>query len=162
MATTIKPVYGTQGVAITLTLTSLATVSAREATAVDNTSDLFFDAYVMVKTKTATGTIGADPYLYLYVVGSNDGGTTWPDPVTGSDAAITAGLNAKARLLGAVNLAAASTAYKGGPFSVLAAFGGVAIPQKWSLIALNNTGVSLSATGGDHAVTYQGVQAQIV
>lgn len=159
---TIKPVYGTDGVAITITLASLASGSAREATAVDNSSNLYLDAYVMLKTKTSTGTIGSDPYIYLYAIGSDDAGTTWPDPATGADAGITAGINAKAHLLGAVNLAAVSTAYKGGPFSVLAAFGGVAIPKQWSIIALNNCGVSLSGTAGDHALTYQGVQAQVV
>lgn len=159
---TIKSVYGSDGVSVTITLASLASGSAREATAIDNSTDLFLDAYVMVKTKTTTGTIGSDPYLYLYAIGSDDAGTTWPDPATGSDAAITAGINTKAHLLGAVNLAAVSTAYKGGPFSVLAAFGGVAIPKKWSIIALNNCGVALDSTAGNHAVTYQGVQAQVV
>src|SRR6266404_2477028 len=158
----VKPKYGSGGQAITITLTSLSSGSAREATAIDNTSDLFLTVLVMLKTKTAAGTISGDPYIYLYALGTDDSGTTWPEPATGSDAAITAGLNAKAVLLGAVNLAAASTAYKGGPFSLLRAFGGLAIPQKWSIIALNQCGVALSATGGDHALTYQGVQATIL
>lgn len=162
MASTIEAKYGSGGQAITISLASLASGSAREATAIDNSSNVFLDVLVMVKTKTGAGTIGSDPYLYVYAIGTNDAGTTWPDPATGSDAAITPTLNTKARLLGAVNLAAASTAYKAGPFSLLQAFGGVAIPQNWSLVAVNNCGVSLSATGGDHAVTYQGVQAQIV
>ena len=159
---TLKALYGTGGVSITCTLTSLASGSAREATAVDNTTNLYVDAYVMVKTKTATGTIGTDPYMYLYVVGTDDSGTTWPDPVTGTDAAITPTLNTKAYLLGAVNLAAQSTAYTAGPFSVLSAYGGVALPDKWSIVALNNCGVALSSTAGDHAITYQGVQISVV
>lgn len=158
---TVKPLYGSTGVAITCTLTSLASGSAREATAVDNTTNLYLDALVMLKTKTGAGSIGSDPYLYLYVIGTDDG-TTWPDPATGADAAITPTLNTKAKLLGRVNLAAASTAYIGGPWSVLAAFGGVAIPEKWSVVALNNCGVALSATGADHSLTYQGIQTQIV
>lgn len=162
MTSTIKPVYGTDGVAITITLASLGGSSAREAAAVDNSTDLFLDVLVMLKTKTGAGTIGADPYIYLYAIGTDDSGTTWPDPATGSDAGITPGNNTKAKLIGAVNLAAASTAYKGGPFSLLNAFGGIAIPKKWSIIALNNCGVALSATAGDHALTYQGIQAQIV
>lgn len=162
MSSTIKAIYGADGVAITDTLASLASGSSREAAAVDNSSDLFLDVLVMLKTKTGAGTIGADAYLYLYVIGSDDAGTTWPDPATGSDAAITPTLNTKARLLGAVNLAAASTAYIGGPFSVLAAYGGVAIPKKWSIVALNNCGVALDSTGANHVLSYQGVQAQIV
>jgi hypothetical protein len=162
MATTLKALYGSGGQSITCTLTSLASAAAREATAVDNTTNLYIDAYVMLKTKTATGTIGTDPYLYLYVIGTDDSGTTWPDPATGSDNAITPTLNTKAFLLGAVNLAAVSTAYKAGPWSVLEAFGGVALPDKWSVVALNNCGVSLSATAGDHAITYQGIQLEAV
>lgn len=163
MASTIKALYGTQGVAITLTLASLASGSAREATAVDNATNLYLDVYVMLKTKTGAGTISAtDPNLYLYVIGSDDGGTTWPDPATGADAAITPTLNTKAHLLGVVSLAAVSTAYIAGPFSVLQAFGGVAIPTKWSIVAVNNCGVALDATAGNHVLSYQGIQAQIV
>lgn len=161
MSSIIKPSYGTQGVAVTCTLASLASGSAREATALDNSTDLYLDVLVMVKTKTGAGTIGSDPYLYVYALGTDDGGTTWPDPATGADAAITPTLNTKAVLLGAVNLAAASTAYKAGPFSVASVFGG-SLPQKWSLVFVNSCGVALSATGADHAVTYQGIQAQIV
>lgn len=156
----IEPQYGSGGVAITCTLTSLASGSAREATAVDNSSNLYLDAYVMLKTKTAAGSIGTDPYLYLYAIGSDDGGTTWPDPATGADAAITPTLNTKAFLLGAINLAAASTAYKGGPWSVLEAFGGIAIPAKWSIVLVNACGVALSSTAGDHVLSYQGIQLQ--
>lgn len=162
MSSTIKPLFGTGGQTVTITLTSLASGSAREATAIDNSTDLFLDVLIMLATKTGTGTIGSDPYLYLYALGSNDGGSTWPDPVTGSDAAITPTLNTKARLLGAVNLAAASTVYTAGPFSLLAALGGISIPDTWSIMALNNCGVALSATGTDHALTYQGLQAEIV
>lgn len=159
---TIKPLYGTDGVAITITLTSLSSGNSREATAVDNSSNLYLDAFVMLKTKTSTGSIGNDPYAYLYAIGTDDSGTTWPDPATGSNAAITANNNTKAHFLGAVNLAATSTAYIGGPWSLLSAFGGIAIPKKWSIIVFNNCGVALSGTGGDHVLTYQGVHTQIV
>ncbi len=159
---TLEALYGTGGVTITCTLTSLASGSAREATAIDNTSNLFIDAYVMLKTKTAAGSIGADPYMYLYAQGTDDSGTTWPDPVTGSDAAITTTLNTRTFLLGSINLAAASTAYRAGPWSVLQAMGGIALPGKWSIVLLNNCGVALSATAGDHVLTYQGIQLQSV
>jgi hypothetical protein len=164
MSSIIKPSYGSDGQAITITLTSLgASGGARESAAVDNSTDLFLDALVQVKTKTGAGTIGSDPYLYLYVLGSDDGGTTWPSPATGTDASVsTPDNNTKAKLLGAVHMPSASTAYKSNLFSVLQAFGGIAIPKKWSILALNQTGVSLSSTAGDHAVTFQGVQAQIV
>lgn len=163
MSSIIKPSYGTDGQSITITLTSLgANGGAQESTAVDNSTDLFLDALVQVKTKTGAGTIGSDPYLYLYVLGSDDG-STWPSPATGSNASVSVpDNNTKAKLLGAVHMPNASTAYKSNLFSVLQAFGGIAIPKKWSILALNQTGVTLSSTAGDHAVTFQGVQAQIV
>lgn len=162
MASTIKPVYGTDGVAVTITLASLASGSAREATAVDNTTNLYDDVLVMLKTKSGAGSVSSDPYLYLWAIASNDSGTTWPDPATGSDAGITPTLNTEAHLLGAVNLAAGSTAYIGGPWSVLAALGGIALPKKWSIVALNNSGFALDSTAGNHALTYQGIQFQLV
>lgn len=163
MSNTIKPIYGTDGVAVTITLAGLTTNASREAAAVDNSTNLFLDAYVMLKLKTGTGTINTgDPYVYVYAIGSDDSGTTWPDPATGSDAAITISNNTKAHLLGAINTPAQTTSYVGGPWSLLSAFGGVAIPKKWSIVVYNNCGVSLDATVGNFALTYQGIQAQIV
>jgi len=159
VATTVKQLYGSSGQTITITLASLASGSARESDPIDNSTNLYLDALVMLQLKTAAGSIGSDPWAYVYVLGTVDGGTTWPDPATGANAAITPSKNTKARLLGAVNLAAASTTYKGGPWSVAAAFGGV-MPQKWSIVVLNNCGVALDSTEGNHAKLYQGIQAQ--
>lgn len=152
----IKWAYGTGGVALTCTVASLTDGSARESTAVDNTTNLYLDALVMAKFTTSTGTISNPKTVFLYVYGTNDGGTTYPDNVTGSDAAITLDSPTQLKLLGAVYCTAVSTAYIGGPWSVAACFGGK-LPGKWGIVALNDTGVSLSATGGDHAITYQGV-----
>lgn len=161
MASTIEQLYGSSGQTITITLASLGSTSARESASIDNTTNLFLDALVMLKLKTGAGSIGTDPWAYIYVYGTVDGGTTWPDPATGTDAAITLGKNTRARLLGAVNLAATATTYKGGPWSVAAAYGG-AMPQMWSIAVLNNCGVALDSTAGNHAALYQGIKAQSV
>lgn len=158
---TIKPLYGSSGQTFTVTLASLASGSARESTVIDNSTNLFLDALVMLKLKTGAGTIGTDPYAYVYAYATVDGGTTYTDPATGSDAAITLTNNTKATLLGWVNLAATATTYKGGPWSVARAFGGY-LPQKWGIIVLNNCGVALDATEANHAKLYQGIQAQAV
>lgn len=161
MASTIEAKYGSSGQAITCTLASLASGSARESASIDNTTNLFLDALVMLKLKTGSGTIGSDPYAYAYVAATVDNGTTWPDTVTGSDAAITLNSTTQLKLLGAVWLGATTTTYIGGPWSVAAAFGG-ALPQKWSIIVKNSCGVALDATEGNMAKLYQGVLAQTV
>lgn len=158
---TIKPLYGTNGQTITCTLASLASGSARESSSIDNRTNLYLDALVFMQIKTSTGSIGTDPYAYIYVAGTVDDGTTWPDTVTGSDAAITLNTTTQLRLLGAVWLGAASTTYKAGPWSVASAFGGV-MPAEWSIVVKNNCGVALDSTEGNHKKLYQGIQAQAV
>lgn len=161
MSSTIRPLYGTNGQTITCTLASLASGSARESTAIDNRTNLYLDALVFIQLKTATGTIGSDPFAYVYAAGTVDDGTTWPDTVTGSDAAITLNTTTQLRLLGAVWLGAQSTTYKAGPWSVASVFGGV-MPAEWSIVVKNNCGVALDSTEGNHKKLYQGIQAQVV
>lgn len=158
---TIKPLYGTNGQTITCTLASLASGSARESTSIDNRTNLYLDALVFMQLKTGAGSIGTDPYAYVYVAGTVDDGTTWPDTVTGADAAITLNTTTQLRLLGAVWLGAATTTYKAGPWSVASVFGGV-MPAEWSIVVKNNCGVALDATEGNHKKLYQGIQAQAV
>jgi hypothetical protein len=157
---TIKALYGTSNQAITLTLTSLASAAARQSTVVSNTTDLFLDALVAIKTKTGTP-LSSDKAIYVYAYGSSDGGSTYPDAVTGSDAAYTMISPTNLKLIGIINAPTASTAYEAGPWSVAAAFGGV-LPEKWGVVVQNATGATLSVTGGDHGVWYQGVSGQTV
>jgi hypothetical protein len=159
VTSTIKAVYGASAQAITATLASLASGSARESAAIDNRTDLFLDALVFLQLKTGAGTIGADPFAYVYAAGTVDDGTTWPDTVTGANAAITLNPTTQLRLLGVVALTAASTTYKAGPWSIASVFGGV-MPAEWSIVVKNNCGVALDATEGNHKKLYQGIQAQ--
>src|SRR3990172_867482 len=121
----IKAKFGTGNQGITVTLASLADNGARESAAVDNTANLFLDALVMLKVKTgASGTLSTG-YIEVYAYGTSDGGTTYSDGATGSDAAITLTAPPNARLLGVINAVANATTYKSGPFSIAAAFGGI-------------------------------------
>lgn len=145
----IKNVYAAKAT-ITCTLTSLANGSARESTVVDNTTNLYKDALVRVKTNgQASGTAAVRIFAYAAL-----GDTDYTDLATGSDAAFTAGFRNVA-FLGAVQMNAA-TGVVAGPFSVAAAFGGI-LPSKWGLIFLNNSGAALSATAGHHVIEYEGV-----
>lgn len=159
----IKETYGSSGQTITCTLASLASsaTAGRESTAIDNTSDLFLDVLAFLQIKLQAGTPGNDQAVYAYAYATVDGGTTYPDAVTGTDAAITLNNPTQLALLGAIYCPSGATTYKGGPWSVAKTFGGV-VPAKWGIVVRNYTNVALSATEGDHKKLYQGVYATVV
>lgn len=161
MAADIKAKFGTNGQTFTCTLASLSNNSARQSTEVDNSSNLFIDALVMLKVKSAGASTSSTGYVAIYAFASVDGGTTRTEGAGGSDAAITLTVPPNARLLGIVNVVTNSTTYYGGPFSVAAAFGGI-LPQYWGIIVENKSGASLDSTEGNHAKLWQGVYAQTV
>ncbi len=155
----IKEAFGTSGQSFTQTLASLAdsSTAGRESTVIDNSSNKFLDALVAGRIKTInSGSIASPSCVFIWVYATADGGTTYTDTATGSDAAMTANSPNQLRLLGVINCAAINTTYKGGPWSVAACFGG-RLPEKWGIFVQNDSGTSLSATEGDHDFWYQGV-----
>lgn len=158
----IKILYGTDAQAITCTLASLGAGSSRESTAVDNTTNLYRDALVMVKVKNhATSAPTGDKAVYVYVYGTVDtAGPTYSDAATGTDAAITPDSPTHLKPLGVLQFTAAAQTKKGGPWSVAAAFGG-RLPEKWGLVITNATGFTLDATEGNFSKLYQGIQEQV-
>ena len=160
MAGDIKQKFGTEAQALTCTLASLANNSARESTVVDNTSNLFVDALVMAQIKSGASGVSSTGYVNIYAYATVDAATpVYSDGATGSDAAITLTSPPNVRLIGVMNVVANATTYKGGPFSVAAAFGGV-LPEKWGIIVENKTAAALDSTEGNHKKLYQGVYAQ--
>jgi hypothetical protein len=146
--------FGSSGQSITCTITSLTNTSQRQSTVVDNSSNLFLDALVSVKVKTAGSSTSATGFVNVYAYGTVDGGTTYSDGASGSDGSITLTSPPNMRLIGVINCVANSTTYIGGPFSVAAAFGGI-LPQKWGIVVENLTGATLDGSVG--AAEYQGV-----
>lgn len=159
----VKAKYGTEGQSITITLNTLGNAAQRESNSVDNNSNLFRDAMVMVKVKNhATSAPTGDKAVYFYVWGTVDvAGSLFPDQVTGSDAAITIDNPTHLKPLGTVLFTAAAQTKKAGPWSVAAAFGG-RLPQKWGIVADNRTGFTLDTTEGNFAKEYQGDLDQIL
>ena len=156
---TIQTAYGTSNQSLTITLTSLASsaTAGRESAAVNNSSDLFLDVLVMAKVVLAAGTIANDRAVYVYAYGSVDGGSNYPDNVTGADAAITMTDPTNLRLLGVLNTPTSAGTYKAGPWSLASAFGGV-MPERWGVAVRNYSGIALSATASDHWVKWQGIR----
>jgi hypothetical protein len=156
--TNVKEALGTAGQAFTCILASLASsaTAGREGTAIDNTTDLFLDVLVALKVKLGAGTPANDQAVYVYAYGTVDGGTTWPDAVTGADAAITLNNPTQLPLLGTIWTPTSTGTFKGGPWSVARCFGGV-MPAKWGIVVRNYSGIALDATEGNHSKLYQGV-----
>ncbi len=147
------------GGTFTCTLASLASsaTAGRESTVVDNSSTKYLDALVQLNVKLQTGTPANDKAIYVFAYASADGGTTYPDAVTGANAAITLNDPTQLPLLGMIYApAAGGLTWKGGPWPVARCFGGV-MPEKWGIVIRNYTNVTLSATEGDHAKLWQGI-----
>ena len=160
MAATIKQLYGTSNQALTITLASLASASSRQSTAVDNTTNLFMDAKVSVKIKTNASGVSATGSVNVFVAATADGGTTYSGGCGASDAAF-AGNKDSLIYLGSIPAIAVATTYVG-IFNLSRAFGFGGIPSNWVIVIDNESGAALDATAGNHAVLYQGIQAQTV
>ncbi len=156
MAGNLLGKYGTSNQTITLTIASLANAGQRQSTVVDNTSNLFLDALVFLKIKSAASSTVATGYVNVYAFGTADGGTTYSENAGATDAGITLTVPPNVRLIGVVNVVANATTYYSALMSVAAAFGG-ALPDHWGIIIENKTGATLDATGGNHAALYQGI-----
>lgn len=162
MAGNIQPKYGTSGQVITITLASLASSTVgvgRASTVVDNTTNLFSDVEIngFIKSNAAgTSTTG---FVNIYLYGTADGGTTYTENATGTDAGLTLTQPTNAQLIGQINVVANGITYKFGPICPVATLGG-RLPDHWGIIVVNSSGAALDSTGANHAVKYQGVYDQ--
>lgn len=155
----VKTAYGLSS-AITITLAGLASsaglTAGRASTVVDNATDKYLDFLVGGKITTGTSPTTAKSIL-VYVYGSVDDTPTYPDGITGSDAAKTM-TSADVRNAGLVLAASVTTdntsdrTYWVRPFSVANCFGG-SLPKKWGVFVVHDTGVNLNATGSNHELT---------
>jgi hypothetical protein len=150
----VKSAYGTNGQAITCTITSLGNTAQRQSTAIDNTSNDWLDALVFLKIKSNSSSVSTTGFINVYAYGTADGGTTYTDGATGSDGTITLTAPPNMRLIGVINVVADSATYDGGPFSVAQAFGGI-LPDHWGIVVENLSGAALDATTA--SAWYQGV-----
>lgn len=156
----IKRKFGTNGQTFTITLASLANDAARQSTVIDNSTNLYLDALVMLKLKSGASSVSSNGTVLCYAFGTVDGGTTYTETAGASDAAITLVVPTALKFVGATPMVANATTYIAGPWSVAAAFGGV-LPEKWGIVVLNLSGAALDSTEGNHAKLYQGVYAQV-
>ena len=156
---TINQLFGTNNQTITLTIASLTNTSARESTAIDNTSNLFMDVKVAVKVKTNAAGTAATGAVNIFAYATADNGTTYSGGATGTDAAYTNNKDALI-FLGSLPTIANATTYVA-MFSLSRAFGYGGIPAKWGIVIDNQSGATLDSTGGNHSAVYQGINATV-
>lgn len=160
MATTLEPKYGTNGQAITCTITSLANNGQRSSLAIDNTTALLRAARVFVKVKTNAAGTSITGAVNVYAYDTADGGTTYGGGETGmgTDASVTLTSPPNIVLIGVINAVANATTYVKA-MSVEQAFGG-SLPAGWGIVVENKTGAALDAS--IVSAWYQGQQDQAV
>jgi len=138
----------------------LASGSAREATAVDNGTNLYLDAEVQLAIKLAAGSPAGAKAIYVYAYASADG-TNYDDNATGSDNAITLRSPTNFKLVKTINTPdSGGLTYKAVVPSIAAAFAGI-LPKKWGIVIENQSGVALSNTEGDHTKQYVGIYSTV-
>lgn len=171
----IKTKYpSTSSVALTISLASLASGSAgvftagQESTAVDNTSNLDVDHLLSGVIRAGTSpTSGRYINVYAYAnISSASGTPTYPDVLDGTDSAETFTsanvMNGIVKLVASLIIDSTSNRdYFFGPISIASLFGG-ALPKFWGVFVAHDTAVALNATGGNHVLSYERVQAQTV
>lgn len=157
MAATVTQKFATS-TGITCSLASLADNTARESTAIDNSTNLYEDALVYLAVKLQAGTPTGEKAIFVYVYGSEDG-TNYTDNATGSNASITMRSPTNLIPIGVIATPDSGALTYKGVFSVAKAFDGI-LPRKWGIVVENQTGVAFSAIEGDHAKTYSGFQRQ--
>lgn len=157
--TTLSAGYPSNANALACTLASLAssTTAGRSCVAWDNTTNKFPDVGMTVRLKTngsaPTGEKGVYIYVFAAVNGTNFGSSS---EAPGTDVAVT--FDANTNLLGPffLSMPAADTSYQFDIGSFAALYG--VVPQKGGVVINNQTGNALSATAGDHSVTWTAYQ----
>jgi hypothetical protein len=147
--------------ALTITLASLASsaTAGRESTAVDNQTNLYDDVIVGGQiTVNGTTAVTANTQIEVWVYASWDG-TNFAGGGTGVDAAFSPVQQAKTYMrLGAILPVTATTVAIAHKFilpSLVTLFG--AMPRKWGIFVIQNTGQVLHVTAGNHFINYTGI-----
>ena len=151
----------------TMTVTNLHSL-ANSATAgwqsdvVDNTSNLFLDALLMIVLDFANTAPANSKAALVYAYGGIESGT-YTNPCSGSESALTLvdiTTNAQAvRWVGSVPYTTQNEVAEAGPFSIASAFGGW-LPPYWGVALMNHSGAALASSG--NTVKYRGVYATVI
>ena len=135
---------------------SLASGSAVQSAAVDNTTNKYDDAVVQVEaTGSAAGNTGTVDFFVYAALGD----TNYTDAASGSDATFTAANRKNAVWLGFAAMNGTALVRSTLQRSVAQCFGGV-MPSKWGFIVVNSSGAALAVAG--ITINYQGITYTVV
>lgn len=152
----LKVTYGTN-TSMTLTTTTMSNATYRQGPVIDNSSDKYVDALVQLTVVPATSGTGSTGHIIAFAYGTVDGGTTYPDNVTGTAGDLTPYSPVGLVPIGVIPCNANSgtqASFKSNPMSVARAFGGI-LPQKWGIVYMNLSGATLPASS--ISASYQGI-----
>jgi len=156
MATTTDKIAYAGSTAITITAPASSATAGQCCAAVDNTSNLYLDAMVMVQVVNPAGAPANDKGYYIYVYGSQDGTnyniSTNEMATPGTNAACTP--DSPTNLLGPIFMetGTASKTFTYVIGSIASFFGGI-MPQKWGVVIRNYSGNTATTL----TVTYTGI-----
>lgn len=127
---------------ITITASGLASGSARQSAAYVPAEPID-DVEIRIRTQTASGTLGANPEVRVFLPASVDGTNYDGTGVTGLDAPISIANPTNFRMADAIQTPTAATPYEK-TFSVKAVLG--FLPAAFSVVLENGTGLALGTT----------------
>lgn len=150
----------------TMTVTNLhslasSTTAGWQSAQVDNTSDLFEDALVMIILDFANTAPANSKGVYVYAAGGLETAVL-SNPATGTQGTITlvdvttAAQNL--RQIGFIPYTTQDEIAESSPISVAAGFGGV-LPPFWAIVLMNHSGAALAGSG--NTVKYRGVYRNV-
>lgn len=138
----------------TMTVTALHSLASSatagwQSAVVDNSTDKYLDALVMVVLDFANTAPANSRQAFVFVYGGVESGV-YTNPASGSEGALTlvdvTTTQQALKLLGAIPYITQDEVAEGGPFSVAAAFDG-ALPPYWGVCIMNHSGATLAASG---------------
>jgi hypothetical protein len=146
--------YGTS-TAVTITLASLPTTSARCSTVIvnDTSTGMYTDYMGIIALRTTTGTHASDMCCYAYLFGGT--GTDYDSPGTNADGAVTVATSWNLKGPVVINFGTSVTGLisQTKVFMVSPIFGGE-IPAQFGVILQNQTGITLDSTAGNLSVNF--------
>lgn len=163
---TIKPLYNSAASIVGAALNSLASdtnlLAGWSSAVQDNTANLSIDELITGFIKAGSTAPTAGTTIEIWAWGVLDDTPTYPDQITGSQAAIT--LTSRNVIYGgafrlgtAITVDATANRIYPFAFSLASLFGGLC-PRKWGIWIVQNTAQALASSG--HAVNHCPVQLQ--
>jgi len=151
----------------TMTVTSLHSLANSatggwQSNVVDNTSNLFLDAWLQVVLDFANTAPANSKAAFVFAYGGIETGK-YSNPASGSEGTITLvdidTTPQNMKLVGNIPYTTADEVVESSPMSVAAAFSGM-LPPYWGVALMNRSGAALAGSG--NTVKYMGIYATVL